>query len=553
MNNKTYDAVVVGSGAAGSFAVKELTERGLEVLLLEAGRNITEDDFKQQSKPKAKGIGVVPRVKAALKGQPIQARVAFFDEQFSPFFVNDWQNPYTTPPGEFYLWIRGRQLGGRLHTFGRMLLRMTDYDFKAAGRDGVGEDWPITHNDLAPYYAQVEQFMGVYGDQDGVKNLPGGPYPGKPKLTSAEKQFKATVEARWPDRRVISWRYAGPNLKRVPRPILAAKATGRLTIRTDAVVSRLTADESTGKVIGAEFIDRLTKKKETVSARIFVVCASTVESVRLMLNSACAKHPNGLGNSSGMLGRYFIDQTSTLTFGSIPQFQGFELDNSAPPDPFYAPSGGIYIPRFQNLDTTTHPAFKRGFAFQGAMGRHFVPEEAPTGFGIMSFGEMLPSFENCVTINPRRKDAWGIPIPHIRCAIGGNERTMIREQLRTVREIMDSVGARIDFSGSPFGLEDEKNALPEANWLSRYVFRKSFKKSLSVGAAIHECGGARMGSDPAKSVLNSFNQCWDVGNLFVTDGSSFPSSGTVGPALTIMTLTARACEHIAKEYKDGRL
>jgi choline dehydrogenase-like flavoprotein len=553
MPGKQYDALVIGSGAAGSFAAKELTQRGLEVLLLEAGPNLTEADFKAPDQPRQKGINLTARALAVLKGQYIQARIGFFCDQYKHLFVNDWKNPYTTPPEDFYLWIRGRQLGGRLHLYGRVLLRMTDYDFKAASRDGHGEDWPISYADIAPYYDQVEEFLSVYGAQDKVRNLPDGKYSKKPKLTAVEQAFKAKVEAQWPERSVVSWRYAAPNLKRVPLPIIAAKETGRLTIRTDAIVKQITVDPATGKATGAEFIDRITKKTETVSANIVVLCASTIESVRLLLNSASPKYPNGLANSTGLLGRYFMDQCASQVYGSVPGTNGWELDDSAPADPFYAPAGGIYIPRFQNLDSVTNPKFARGFAFQGAIGRGYVPEGNPAIFGIMGFGETLAYPENRITLNPRRKDAWGIPAPHIRCRLGENEHELLREQVRSIKEMVEACGYRIIFAGSTLGLENEKEAFADADWLSRFMFRKSFKKSLAVGAAIHECGGARMGNDPAKSVLNSHNQCWDVKNLFVTDGSCFPSSGTVGPALTIMALTMRACEYIAQEYKTGRL
>jgi choline dehydrogenase-like flavoprotein len=549
---KRFDALVIGSGAAGSFAAKELTQRGMEVLLLEAGRNITEEDFKHApSAPKEKGMDIWERALATLEGQPIQSKVAFFGKQFKPFFVNDWENPYTSSEDAFYLWIRGRQLGGRLHAYGRVLLRMTDYDFKAASRDGHGEDWPISYNDIAPYYDRVEEFLGVYGDEDNIPSLPNGRYFKRPKLTHAERIFKAKVEENFPDRSVISWRYAGPNLKRVPLPILAAMQTGLLTVRTDAVVRRITVDPATGNATGAELIDRTTKKTETVSASVVVLCASTIESIRLLLLSASPKHPNGLGNSSGLLGRYFMDQCSGLMVGSVPDIQGWELDDSTPPDPFYSPSGGIYIPRFQNLDTVTHPQFKRGFAFQGTVGRGYVNPGNPAMFGLMGFGETLPYFDNCVTLNPRRKDAWGVPIAHVRCSLTANEHALLQEQMRSAHEMVDACGYKIDFSGSTLGLENEKQAYPNADWFSRLLFRKNFKKSMAVGAAIHECGGIRMGADPTKSVLNSYNQSWDVKNLFVTDGSSFPTCGAVGPALTIMALTARTCDYVAVEFARG--
>jgi choline dehydrogenase-like flavoprotein len=553
MSSKTYDALVIGSGAAGSYAAKELTERGMTVLLLEAGPNITEQDFQPPAHPREKGINVGARALAALRGQYIQARIGFFGDQFARFFVNDWKNPYTTPADHSYLWIRGRQLGGRLHLYGRVLLRMTDLDFKAASRDGCGEDWPISYNDVAPYYERVEEFMGLYGSSDHVPNLPDGKCCHTPKLTRFERRFKQQVEGTWSDRSVISWRYAAPNLKRVPLPIQAAQQTGLLTVRTGAIARRITVDPCSGRATGVDFVDCVEKKEDHASANVIVLCASTIESIRLLFNSGCDKHPNGLGNSSGLLGRYFMDQCPSQVYGTIPDSSGWDLDDSAPPDPFYGPSGGVYIPRYQNLEARTHPKFVRGFAYQGAIGRGFVPEGHPAIFGIMGFGEIPPYYGNCVTLNRKRKDAWGIPVAHVDCSFSPNERELLAEQVRSIREMVNRCGYKVSFSGSSLGLETDIQVLPEADWFTRFIFRQAFTRSLALGAAIHECGGARMGTDPAKSVLNPYNQSWDVKNLFVTDGSCFPSSGTVGPALTIMAVTVRACEHIAREYKTGTL
>ncbi len=553
MASMQYDALVIGSGAAGSAAAKELTERGLEVLLLEAGPNITEEDFKAPPPAMQKGIGLLPRIRAALKGQPIQARASFFAPHLAHLFVNDLQHPYTSPKDAFFLWFRGRQLGGRLHTYGRMLLRMSDYDFKAGSRDAQSPDWPISYADLAPYYDKVEQYIGVYGNRDGVANVPDGDYCHAAKLTKLEQEFKAKIETHWPERKVISWRYAAPNLKRTPVALVAAHQTGRLTVRTDAVVQRITTDAATGKATGAEFVDRLTRKSETASANVVVLCASTIDSIRILLNSACARHPNGIGNSSGLLGRYFMDQTPSLVFGTVPYAKGWEMDDSAPFDPMYPPSGGIYIPRFQNLDGGTKSDFVRGFAFQGVIGRPPVPDDAPSNFGLMGFGDMLPHRDNRVTLNPRKKDAWGISAPHIRCGMYANEVSLITEQLRSCLEMTDYCGFKPNFGGSVLGLEKNRAVFPDADPVSRFMFRRNFKKSMAIGAAIHECGGARMGSSPENSVLNGFNQCWDASNLFVTDASSFVTSATVGPVLTIMALSTRACEYIASEYKSGKL
>jgi choline dehydrogenase-like flavoprotein len=551
MAGKIYDALVIGSGVAGSFAVKELTERGLEVLLLEAGPDINEKDFKAAPPPTdVARINVIPRFLAALGGQHMQARLWSFDPGKKHLFVNDRQNPYTME--DYYVWFRGKQLGGRFLTFGRMVLRMSDYDFKAATKDGHGDDWPISYEDLAPYYDKVEEFLGVYGETDNLASLPDGKYALTPHLTSMEQAFKAKVEARWPDRKVIPWRYVSPNLKRLPTPILAAKETGRLTIRTDAVVKQITIDPQTGKATGVVFADRNTKKVETVSAKAVVLCASTIESIRLMLNSACPKHPNGLGNSSGLLGRYFMDHTPSIAYGTIPDRTGWEFDDTVPQDPLQI-CGGVYIPRSQNLDKVTHPAFKRGISYQGTVGGLYAPKDHESIFGLMGFGEMLPYYDNYVRVDPKKKDAWGVPVPHIKCSINENEKALMREQVRMVREMVEHCGYKIELLGSAVGVEKGYKLFPESDWLSKAIFRMAFKKSVAMGALIHEVGGARMGNEPGKSVLNPYNQCWDVKNLFVTDGSSFVTNGMVGPALTIMALTVRACEYIARESANGNL
>ncbi|MEX0428011.1 GMC oxidoreductase [Nocardioides sp. DS6] len=546
ISQKRYDALVIGSGATGSIAVKELTERGLDVLLLEAGRDISDADFEPlpPTPPAAMSISLGGRVRASLKGQYVQARRAMYQAQKDKFLVNDLEHPYATEGGDF-LWIRGQVLGGRLHSYGRVLLRASDHEFKAASHDGHGVDWPISYADVEPYYDRIEQFLGIYGNADGVENLPDGRYRGPSLLTEAEEQFKKTVEGRWADRRVVGWRYAAPNLHRVPLGIVAARQTGRLTTRTDAIVSRVTIDRATGRADGAVFIDRHTKREERVYADAVMVCASPIESIRLLLNSATDGHPDGLANSSGLLGRYFMDQTPSLLFGDDPDHPGFEVVDPAPADPYYPPVGGVYVPRFENVDGVTNPGFARGWAVQGTIGRLPVPDGHPGVVGLMGFGEMLPYYDNRVSLHSRRKDRWGIPIPRIRLSITDNERALMRAQVTGLREMAEAAGTKVSFVGSALGL-DSKKVWPNADPISRAIFILGFKKSMAMGAAIHECGGARMGSDPATSVLDEHNRAWDVPNLYVTDASSYVSNGAVGPTLTIMALTARAAEHLAE-------
>lgn len=553
--DRRFDVVVIGSGAGGSIAVKELTERGLDVLLLEAGRDLTEEDFvpPPPKAPKPLGMDIGPRAKAMLAGQHVQSRRSFFSETSNRFLVNDRENPYSTPFGHPYLWIRSRVLGGRLNAYGRVLQRMSDVDFRAASRDGHGVDWPISYADLEPWYDRVEEFTGVYGNEDGLRHPPDGRYVGPAMLTAVEKDFRDRVAQRWPERKVIAWRYAAPNLGRVPKGVAAARATGRLTTRTDAVVTRLTIDDRTGLADGAVFVDRVSKREHRVFADVVVLCASTIESLRVLLNSGSSKHPNGLGNATGLLGRYFMDQTITLAFCDVPQFPGFwEADTLPPADPFYPPTGGILIPRYENLGPEPEKGYVRGISFQGAGGRFPVPDAYPTSFGIGGVGEMLPSYDNRISLHRLRKDSWGMPIAHIRCVMGENDRILVQHQTRALREMTEHCGYRVNFIGGVMGL-DSKKIWPNSTPLQRLIFRATVGTSLSLGAAIHECGGARMGNDPRTSVVNGVNQLWDAPNVFVPDAASFASNSTVGPALTIMALAARSSAFIAQAHASGEL
>lgn len=555
MKKEFYDAIVVGSGVAGSIAVKELTEKGLNVILLEAGPFLGEKDFPitPGNNEKIKKIDALARFKIALTGQPLQARATYMSNEYRHLFVNDWQNPYTTPKGQYFLWIRGRQLGGRLHTYGRVLQRMSNYDFKAASHDGYGQDWPISYEELAPWYNHIEEFLGVYGTEEHIPNLPDGKFIQAPILTKPEKAFKKKIESLWPERKVISWRFSAPNLKRIPVGVQAAIDTGRLELRTDAVAKQIDVDPVSGKAVGVTFVDRVTKREHSVRGGMVMLCASAIESVRLLLNSRSLCHPEGIGNSTGLLGRYFLEQTPSLIAGSVPDSQGWEYDTTIPQDPYCRPAGGIVIPRFQNLGNDNGKPYLRGFAYQGVIGRGYVPPNSPAQFGLMGFGEMLPRAENRITLSPRRKDAWGIPAPHIDCSFGNNDLIVMKEQLRAIKEMVSACNYKIDFAGTALGLEDGRNAMPEESFLMRMIFRLSFKKSVGLGAAIHESGGARMGESPEHSVLNRYNQCWDASNVLVTDGACFVTSGTVGPSLTMMAITARACDYAAAQYKKGQL
>jgi len=560
-----YDAIVVGSGATGGWAAKELTERGLEVLVLEAGRALDPArDFTQHKRAyDAPYRGLLPN--AALFGarQPVQSQCYACDEFSHQFFVDDVDNPYTTPQGKPFQWIRSRQVGGRTIVWASQSYRLSDLDFKAASRDGFGDDWPIAYSDLAPYYDRVEQFIGVSGAAEKLPHLPDGSFLPPMAMTCGERLLKRSVERRWPDRRVTIGRAAILTKNHNGRQkchwcghctrgcttfsyfsspgstLPAAARTGRLTLRPNTVVSHIVMDRGTGKASGVAVIDRVTRHAEEVFGRIVVLCASTIESTRILFNSATPEYSDGLANSSGVLGRYLMDHTcSVIVSGVVP---AVSRDKYANDD---GRVNGVYIPRFQNLQTR-QPAFLRGYGVQATVQRGPLPTtlrsipgfgasfkaavrtaDSPAPFWMGAFGEMLPRKENRVTVNKNRRDAWDLPVAHIDCAWSDNERTMARDQLATLSEMARE---------SAFEITAETGTLADP------------------GVCSHEAGTARMGRDPKTSVLNRFNQSWDVKNVFVTDGACFVSQGSQNPTLTMMALTARACDYIVDERKRGNL
>lgn len=502
--SERYDGVVVGSGATGGWAAKELTESGLRIAVLEAGPLFPLDvDL------------LTPRAPEAGERQPIQSQSYALTEQTSFLFVDDVENPYSVPEGKPFSWIRGRQVGGRLHVWGRTSIRMSDYELKAADRDGIGEPWPISYADLAPYYDRVERFMGVCGVRDGLPQLPDGSFLPAPPLTAGEQRLKTAIERRWKTRRLTTARFAR---RSSDATLAAAMRTGRLTLYPDSVASHVIADAQTGRARGVAFVDGLTGHSRELYGRVIVLCASTIESTRLLLNSATPEHPNGLANSSGVLGHYLMDHTDGIVFEGVAP-QGLQRFRKASDRPRH----GGYIPAFRNV--TEHDVdFVRGYGIE-------LEVNAPGGrrgggYWMSAFGEVLPVFENNISLDRDRTDAWGIPIAHIDCSYGENERRMARDEVLSLQAMLDAAG---------------------------FCIEKAHTELAPPGLSAHEMGTARMGGEPGSSVLNSHNQSWDVENLFVTDGACFTSSGFQNPTLTMMAITVRACEYIVSALRSGRL
>jgi choline dehydrogenase-like flavoprotein len=524
---ESFDAIVVGSGATGGCAAKELTAAGLRVALVEAGPEVPFPDAGPGRNAGGQSGGgtldaAPPDAKPVADRQRVQARCYAFGEGTAHLFVDDLDNPYSHPEEKPFDWIRGRVVGGRLHTWGRMCLRMSDWELKAAGRDGIGEDWPISYADLEPYYDRVEGYLRVCGTPEGLPQLPDGPFAEPPHLSAGERAFKQAVEARWSGRRVTGARIA---LAPPGAMLEAAKGTGRLSLFPDSVVSQVLAGPN-GRARGVRFVGRATGAEQELEARVVMLCASTIESTRILLNSATAEHPQGLGNSSGLLGHYLMDHT-----------YGIGIEGVAP-QRVHRPGGstlyGCAIPSFRNVGEN-EVGFARGYGVElqvhtpiaGRLGRlRAGPRELPGQFWMSCFGEVLPRHENRVALDAERKDAWGVPIAHIECAYGENEERMAADQLSCLLEMAEAAGL---------------------------VVEQRHADLAPPGLSIHEIGTARMGGDPASSVLNGYAQSWDVPNLFVTDGSCFVSGGYQNPTLTMMAITARACDHIAAQLRRGEL
>ena len=561
-----FDAIVIGSGMSGGIAAKELCELGLKTLVLERGRKVEHgSDYNDWMQPwDLPNAGNIPEEELA-RDYPIQRQCYAHYSATQHLFVKDSEHPYQVPEQKPFSWIRGYHLGGRSIMWGRQTYRLSDMDMSANKRDGHGIDWPIRYADLAPWYDRIEEFIGVAGANDGLAHLPDGKFLPAMPMTDGELMFKAAVEKAFPDRKVIQGRCAHlteakphhQELGRAPcqyrsfcergcgfgayhsslsSSLPAAERTGNLTIVTDAIVHSIITDPATGRATGVRVIDQKSKKTTTYEAKVFFLCASTIGSAQVLLNSRSEASPRGLANSSDMVGRNLMDHVYGP--GVLGIFEGG-------PQTYYRGRrpNGLYIPRYRNLERDDQD-YVRGYGYQGAVMRlgwrgvesagpgigqqlkDRVRHPGPWAIRLGGFGEMLPNPDNRVTLHATKVDEWGIPQLMIDCAHGENEKKLAKVMLEDAKAMVTASGASI----------------------ARVV-----ETVHPPGLCIHEMGTARMGHDPKNSVLNGRNQSHDVANLFITDGSAMVSSGCQNPSLTYMAMSARAAHYASDLMKTGTI
>tara|TARA_R110002073_G_scaffold86941_4_gene206545 strand:- start:4860 stop:6566 length:1707 start_codon:yes stop_codon:yes gene_type:complete len=560
-----FDAIVVGSGISGGWAAKELTEKGLKVLVLERG------------KPMEAGSGYLgehaPNWKLPFQGKkprelyetqyPVQSKVTHsFNEATRQFWNNDMENPYAMDEGKPFLWARSDVVGGRSLIWGRQTYRLSEQDFEANATDGHGIPWPVGYKDIAPWYSYVEKFAGINGKKEGLPQLPDSEFQKPMPWFAIEETIHERLKKKAPDVTLTNGRvailtedlpgrkachYCGPCARGCSTgsyfssqssTLPAAQATGNLTLRANSVVDRLEYDSESGKISRVHVIDAETKERLSFTAKIFFLCASTVGSTQILLNSASEDFPDGLANSSGVLGRFMMDHTLGLSG------VGLFLDNM---DSYYHGNRptGLYIPRFRNLEGQDDDLdFVRGYGYQtvtlrtdwqtnynskgfGASFKDSLRKPGPWIFALAGFTECLPRESNRMYLSKDKVDRYGIPQVVFDFEWSENEINLRKDATKQADRLLKAAGAVLAIGG------DDKMSTP--------------------GEGIHEMGTARMGADPGESVLNAYNQTHDVPNLFVTDGSFMTSASCVNPSLTYMAFTARACDYAVKQIAEGNL
>jgi len=561
-----FDVIVVGSGMSGGWVAKEMCEKGFKVAVIERGRNINPiEDYTDNLDPwdmehlNFKGH-------ETQEDYPIQSEVYAFHSYTKQFWVKDNEHPYIVPEGQEYKWRRGYHTGGRSIMWGRQSYRFSEIDFEANKKDGHGVDWPLRYKDIAPWYDYVEKFAGISGSKEGLEILPDGVFQPPQELTCGEEVLKEKIEAAFPGRKLIPGRVAnlteptpeqmalgrgkcqnrdhcfrgcsfGAYFSSNSATLPAAKNTGNMTLINDTAVHEVIYDPETNRATGVKTVDVKTNETKVITARVVFLNAGTIPTSMILMNSKSDSFKTGLANSSGQLGHNLMDHViGGRAYGMMPGMKDkYHYGRRA---------NGFYIPRFRN-HTEEGEGFIRGFGFQGrvyrrnwqsgsgqvGIGEDFKAKNRTPGawwVSFVGFAEILPNFDNHVRLHATKTDRWGFPLPILDAKHSENEKAAIKQAGIDAAEMLKAAGCT-----NIGGAITEGHSLTEP------------------GNGIHEMGTARMGRDPKTSVLNKWNQSWDVPNLFITDGSFMTSAGCQNPSLGYMAFSARAAHHAADLMKEG--
>ncbi len=561
MESNSFDAIVVGTGISGGWAAKELTEKGLKTLVLDRGRMVRHGEYPTAMKNPWElpyGNRITQDIR---QRKPVWSRTGYPTPANEHWFVDDVDNPYVETSK--FDWLRGYHVGGRSLMWARQSYRFGPLDFEANAKEGVAIPWPVSYEEIAPWYDKVETFAGISGSVEGLAQLPDGKFLPPHDLNCVEQEFKLRLDQKL-GRKLIIGRCAnltgplthnespqratcqarnmcirgcpyGAYFSSVSATLPSAERTGNMTLLANQIVYEVIYDTDKGKATGVRVLDAETGKQTDYFAKVVFLCASSLGSAFIMLNSTSSRFPNGFGNDSGELGHNIMDHnkpggSSALVEGHLDVAYTGRRPN------------GFYIPRYRNVGKDKRN-YLRGFGYQGRASRsnfsrfndsaligeelkQAVREPGPWTIGMTAFGEILPYHENHAKLDRTQKDKHGLPLLAIDAVVRDNELKMQEDMRNDAGEMLESVGY--------------KNVTVRSD-------------NYNVGNSIHEMGTARMGADPKKSVLNKFNQVHACKNVFVTDGSFMVSSGCQNPSLTYMAFTARAVDHAVSELKKGNL
>ena len=556
-DNNTFDAIVVGSGISGGWAAKELTERGLKVLMLERGHHIEHiKDYAETNKPVWEYPHRGNRTQKMVEDYPVLKRDYPLNERNLSYWASDKDSPYVEKKP--FGWFRGYHTGGRSLMWGRQSYRWSEQDFEANAKDGIATDWPVRYKEIAPWYDHAESFAGISGSLEGLPQLPDGKFLPPMEMNVVEKMVAEKIKQHYNNQRTMIIGRTANLTKEIPgrttacqfrnicwngcifgayfstqsSTLPAAMKTNNLTLRNNSIVTEVIYDKDTKKAKGVRVLDAVTNETYEFFSKIVFPCASTFNSTWILMRSATDIWPDGLGSSSGELGHNAMDHH--LKLGASGDVEGFEDRYT-----FGFRPNGVYIPRFRNLPGGEKRNYIRGFGYQGgasregwgrqiaefSIGAEFkdaLGEPGKWTMGVGGFGEMLPYHDNKITLSKDKKDKWGLPVLEFDVEFKENEKNMRIDIVNDAKEMLEAAGIK-NVRGGDGGCEP--------------------------GWGIHEMGTARMGKDPKTSVLNKWNQVWDAPNVYVTDGSFMASASCVNPSLSYMAFTARAVDHAVSELK----